>query len=173
MLQHLDRLGLGGNWEKSKLSPVQSISFLGIRLDSVSMIARLTDCAQSMLMCLKSVKTQHRGPAQALSEAPGADGILIGGYSTQVDAHETASTLAVPPSPQRGVAHWHSLCPSDTTGPTHSQPLERPFRSSRQEFQGIQWLQPTPQNWVGVQCATGMQCRAVGQAPACNGTSTV
>ncbi len=31
------------NWEKSKLSPVQRISFLGVELDSVSMTARLTD----------------------------------------------------------------------------------------------------------------------------------
>ncbi len=31
------------NWEKSKLSPVQRISFLGVELDSVSMTARLTE----------------------------------------------------------------------------------------------------------------------------------
>ncbi|KAL0196760.1 hypothetical protein M9458_005300, partial [Cirrhinus mrigala] len=53
VLQHLSLLGLQVNWEKSKLSPVQSISFLAIELDSVSMMARLTEeRAQSVLSCL-------------------------------------------------------------------------------------------------------------------------
>ncbi len=37
VLRHLSQLGLRVNWEKSKLSPVQRISFLGVELDSVSM----------------------------------------------------------------------------------------------------------------------------------------
>ncbi|KAL0160844.1 hypothetical protein M9458_044569, partial [Cirrhinus mrigala] len=36
VLNHLARLGLQVNWEKSKLSPAQRISFLGVELDSVS-----------------------------------------------------------------------------------------------------------------------------------------
>ncbi len=36
VLRHLSQLGLQVNWEKSKLSPVQRISFLGVELDSVS-----------------------------------------------------------------------------------------------------------------------------------------
>ncbi len=43
VLRHLSQLGLRVNWEKSKLSPVQRISFLGVELDSVSMTARLTE----------------------------------------------------------------------------------------------------------------------------------
>ncbi len=39
VLRHLNQLGLRVNWEKSKLSPVQRISFLGVELDSVSMTA--------------------------------------------------------------------------------------------------------------------------------------
>ncbi len=39
VLRHLSQLGLQVNWEKSKLSPVQRISFLGVELDSVSMTA--------------------------------------------------------------------------------------------------------------------------------------
>ncbi len=35
--------GSGVNWEKSKLSPVQSITFLGMELDSVNMTACLTN----------------------------------------------------------------------------------------------------------------------------------
>ncbi len=37
VLRHLSQLGHRVNWEKSKLSPVQRISFLGVELDSVSM----------------------------------------------------------------------------------------------------------------------------------------
>ncbi|KAL0181852.1 hypothetical protein M9458_021227, partial [Cirrhinus mrigala] len=36
VLNDLARLGLRVNWEKSKLSPTQSISFLGVELDSAS-----------------------------------------------------------------------------------------------------------------------------------------
>ncbi|KAL0173928.1 hypothetical protein M9458_029896, partial [Cirrhinus mrigala] len=36
VLNHLAQLGLRDNWEKSKLFPVQRISFLGVELDSVS-----------------------------------------------------------------------------------------------------------------------------------------
>ncbi len=43
MLRHLSQLGLWVNWEKSRLSPVQRIYFLGVELDSVIMTARLTD----------------------------------------------------------------------------------------------------------------------------------
>ncbi len=55
VLRHLSQLGLRVNWEKSKLSPAQRISFLGVELDSVSMSARLTEeRAQSVLNCLSS-----------------------------------------------------------------------------------------------------------------------
>ncbi|KAL0150578.1 hypothetical protein M9458_054171 [Cirrhinus mrigala] len=53
VLNHLARLGLRVNWEKSKLSPAQSISFLGVELDLVSMSARLSpERAQSLLRLL-------------------------------------------------------------------------------------------------------------------------
>ncbi|XP_073766991.1 uncharacterized protein [Danio rerio] len=42
VLRHLRLLGLQVNWEKSKLAPVQRISFLGMELDSVTMVARLS-----------------------------------------------------------------------------------------------------------------------------------
>ncbi len=55
VLRHLSQLGLRVNWEKSKLSPAQRISFRGVELDSVSMTARLTEeRAQSVLNCLSS-----------------------------------------------------------------------------------------------------------------------
>ncbi len=53
VLRHLSQLGLRVNWEKSKLSPVQRISFLGMELDSGSMTTHLTnERAQSVLNCL-------------------------------------------------------------------------------------------------------------------------
>ncbi len=42
VLSHLSRLGLQVNREKSKLSPTQRISFLGMELDSVNLTARLS-----------------------------------------------------------------------------------------------------------------------------------
>ncbi len=57
VLRHLSQLGLRVNWEKSKLSPVERIYFLGVELDSVCMTARLTDeRAQSVLNCLSSFR---------------------------------------------------------------------------------------------------------------------
>ncbi len=57
VLRHLSQLGLWVNLEKSKLSPVQRISFLGMELDSGSMTARLTiERVQSVLNCLSSFR---------------------------------------------------------------------------------------------------------------------
>ncbi len=57
VLRHLSQLGLRVNREKSKLSPAQRISFLGVELDSVSMTTRLTDeRAQSVLNCPSSFR---------------------------------------------------------------------------------------------------------------------
>ncbi len=53
-------VGLRVNWEKSKLSPMQIISFLGVALDSVSMTACLTDeHAQAVLNCLSSFRGRN------------------------------------------------------------------------------------------------------------------
>ncbi len=63
VLSHLSRLGLRVNWEKSKLSPVQRISFLGMELDSVNLTARLSvERAQSMLKCLESFQRKRAVP---------------------------------------------------------------------------------------------------------------
>ncbi len=58
VLKHLSLLGLRVNWEKSKLVPTQSISFLGMEFDSVNQTARLTqERAQSVLNFIKTFKT--------------------------------------------------------------------------------------------------------------------
>ncbi|KAL0198781.1 hypothetical protein M9458_007321, partial [Cirrhinus mrigala] len=63
VLAHLSRLGFRVNWEKSKLSPTQRISFLGMELDSVEQKACLTqERAQSMLNCLNTFKCRTAVP---------------------------------------------------------------------------------------------------------------
>ncbi len=63
VLSHLSQLGLRVNWEKSKLSPMQRISFLGMELDSVNQTARLTqEHAQSVLNCLNTFKSRMAVP---------------------------------------------------------------------------------------------------------------
>ncbi len=55
--QHLSQLGLRVSWEKSKLSPVQRNNFFSMELDSVSVVASLTnEHAQSVLNCLSSFR---------------------------------------------------------------------------------------------------------------------
>nr|XP_055049505.1 uncharacterized protein LOC129434990 [Misgurnus anguillicaudatus] len=62
-LQHLARLGLRVNWEKSKLCPTQRISFLGMELDSIDLSARLTEeRVQSILTCLGSFRGKNAVP---------------------------------------------------------------------------------------------------------------
>ncbi len=57
------QLGLQVNWEKSKLAPVQRISFLGMELDSVKQSACLTEeRAQAVLNCLNTFRGRTAVP---------------------------------------------------------------------------------------------------------------
>ncbi|KAI2657747.1 ORF V: Enzymatic polyprotein [Labeo rohita] len=72
VLRHLSHLGLQVNREKSKLSPVQRISFLGVELDSVSMTARLiNERAQSVLKCLESFRHKTAVPLKTFQRLLG------------------------------------------------------------------------------------------------------
>ncbi|KAL0165098.1 hypothetical protein M9458_040851, partial [Cirrhinus mrigala] len=83
VLRHLSHLGLQVNREKSKLSPVQRISFLGVELDSVNMTARLTnERAQSVLNCLNSFR--HKTFLQA--------GVPLGQVSRHLVVYTDASS---------------------------------------------------------------------------------
>ena len=63
VLAHLSRLGLRVNWDKSKLTPGQRISYLGMELDSVARTARLTEeRVQSVLTCLSTLKRRTAAP---------------------------------------------------------------------------------------------------------------
>ncbi len=137
VLSHLSRLGLQVNREKSKLSPTQRISFLGMELDSVNLTA-----------CLKKKQKKNRGacsvnaempgvsPAQeggsteTFSEAPGAYGILSRYHAARIASYETASALASRPSPEMGMAPRHIPGLTHPVLPSHLQPLVGPCVSS-------------------------------------------
>ncbi|KAL0179586.1 hypothetical protein M9458_025028, partial [Cirrhinus mrigala] len=72
VLNHLAQLGLRVNWEKSKLSPAQRISFLGVELDSVSMSARLSpERAQSVLRCVATLRCGSAVPLKQVQRLLG------------------------------------------------------------------------------------------------------
>ncbi|TRY93130.1 hypothetical protein DNTS_016476 [Danionella cerebrum] len=59
VLSHLNRLGLKVNWEKSHLTPVRVISFLGMELNSESMLARLSvERTRALLTALFAVSSR-------------------------------------------------------------------------------------------------------------------
>ncbi|XDV14355.1 hypothetical protein PO909_014626 [Leuciscus waleckii] len=127
VLRHLARLGLRVNWEKSKLCPVQRISFLGMDIDSVAMCAQLTsERAQSLLTCLRQIRGQECGPTETLSEAPGAYGIRSRSNAARIASYETASALASRSSPEVGMATWHAPSPSDSGLPSDLHPVVEP-----------------------------------------------
>ncbi|KAI2643070.1 enzymatic polyprotein [Labeo rohita] len=72
VLRHLSHLGLRVNREKSKLFPVQRISFLGMELDSVNMTACLTnELMQSVLNCLKLFRHKTAVPLKTFQRLLG------------------------------------------------------------------------------------------------------
>ncbi len=136
VLSHLSQLGLRVNWEKSKLLPMQRISFRG-SLDSVNQTARLMqECTQSVLNCLNTFKNRTAVPLKQVSEAPGAYGGCSGGHTAGAAPYETASTLAPWPSPEVGVAERHAAGPSHSSLPPNLHPMVRPFIPSGRSAPG-------------------------------------
>ncbi|KAL0193290.1 hypothetical protein M9458_011586, partial [Cirrhinus mrigala] len=114
--EHRDQV-LRVNWEKSKLSPVQSISFLVapfIRPHSVN--AEL----------FKLLQAQDSGPIETISEAPGAFCIHSHGHGIQTPSHETTLALASRLSPEIGMAPWHTSSGYHTDLSPSVQPLVGP-----------------------------------------------
>ncbi|XDV46685.1 hypothetical protein PO909_014527 [Leuciscus waleckii] len=66
VLRHLSHLGLQVNWEKIKLSPMHSISFLGMELALLTI---------TQLKCLNIHSGENSGSTKTFSEAHGAYGI--------------------------------------------------------------------------------------------------
>ncbi len=121
VLRHLSQLGLRVNWEKSKLSPVQIISFLGVELDSVSMTARLTD---------EFLQRQECGTTETVSEAFGAYGIRSCSHAARIASYETTSALATLPGPEVGMAPRYTASRYLPAVSPLPQPLDRPCLST-------------------------------------------
>ncbi len=112
LLSHLSQLCLRVNWEKSKLSPMQRISFLGMELDLVNHAGTRSVGVE----LLKYVQEQDGGPTETVSEATGVYG--DGGHAAGAAPYETASTLAPWPSPEMGVGGSAACSGSESHGPT-------------------------------------------------------
>ncbi len=131
VLRHVSQLGLRVNWEKSKLSPVQRISFLGVELDSVSMTARLTEeRAQAVLNWLSSFRGRNVVPLKQfqrllrhMASAAAVTPLLIASY-------ETTSALATLPGPEVGMAPRYTASRYLPAVSPLPQPLDRPCLST-------------------------------------------
>ncbi len=122
MLRHLSQLGLWVNWEKSNLSPVQIISFLGLELDSVSITARLTEeCAQAVLNCLSSFRCRNVVPLKPLYHCS---------HAAQIASYETTSAMATLPGPEVGMAPRYTVSGYLPAVSPLLQPLDRPCLST-------------------------------------------
>ncbi len=167
VLWHLSQLGLRVNWEKSKLSPVQRISFLGVELDSVSMTACLIGgtCPSSAELP-EFLQRQECGTTETVSEAPGAYGIRSCSHAARIASYETTSALATLPGPEVGMAPRYT---ASRYLPAVS-PLPQPWTDLA--FPGILLSQQMPPARAGALHATGRQPRGSGQGPDCFGTST-
>ncbi len=157
VLSHLSQLGLQVNWEKSKLSPVQRISFLGMELDSVSQTARLTqERAQSVLNCLNTFKNRTAAPLKQFQR-------LLGHMLHM-----------------RPLQHWlHGRVPrwawqSDTLRVQVTPACRQTFTlwSDLSFLRAGVPLEQMPPPRAGGPRSTGMQCRGFGRVPNCTGTST-
>ncbi len=104
MLCHLSQLGFRVNWEKSKFSPVQRISFLGMELDSVNMTPCLTnELAQSVHNCRSSFKGRTVVPLKQFQR-------LLGHMASTAVVTQLRPALVRShnQSPEMGMAHQHA-----------------------------------------------------------------
>ncbi|XP_057186465.1 proline-rich protein 36-like [Triplophysa rosa] len=165
------RLGLQVNWEKSKLSPVQSILFLGMELDSVSMTARLTtERAQSVLNCLKVLR-QSAVPLKQFQRllvymASSVGVVPLGLMHMRPLQHWLQSRV-----PWRA---WHTgsrrmvitpVCRCTLTPWSSMTFLRTGVPLGQVSRHVVVTTDASLQGWG----ATGMQCRGGGRAPACVG----
>ncbi len=131
------QLGLRVNWEKSKLSPMQRISFLGMEFGfGQSDSAPQAGLRSVGVELLEYVQEQDGGTTETVSEAPGAYGGCGGGHTAGAAPYETASTLAPWLSPEVGVAERHAAGPSHSSLPPNLHPVVRPFIPSGRSAPG-------------------------------------
>ncbi len=123
VLWHLSQLGLRVNWEKSKLSPVQRTSFLGVELDSVSMTAHLTEeRAQAVLNCLSSFRGRNVVPLDS-------GGLRLG---------VPVARRAVPPGRWRTAPLWQTS--AELRAGLHRTPLQDSTISASIQFLPVCWV---------------------------------
>lgn len=79
VVSHVQGLGLRVNWEKSMLTPSQRVTFVGMTLDSVSMVATLPPETSGEFARLRP-GVPHRG-SDVPSPTPEAFGPHGGGFS--------------------------------------------------------------------------------------------
>ncbi len=169
VLQHLSQLGLWVNWEKSKLSPVQRISFLGVELDSVRMTE---ERAQAVLNCLSSFRGRNVVPLKLLGNMASAAAVtplgLLHMRPLQHSLHSRVprwawrrGTLRVGITQQcrRSLSPWTELA-FLWAGVPLEQVSRHTFVTTNASSTG--WALH----------ATGRQPRGSGQGPDCFGTST-
>ncbi len=177
VLSHLSQLGLQVNWEKSKLSTVQRISFLGMELDSVSQTARLMqERAQSVLNCLNTFKNRTAAPLKQFQRLLGHMaaaavvtplGLLhmrplqhwLRGRVPRWAWQSGTLRVQVTPACRQTFTPWSDL---------HSFGQECPWNRSP----GTLWFTQMPPPRAEGPCSTGMQCQGFGRVPNCTGTST-
>ncbi len=122
------QLGLRVNWEKSKLSPVQRISFLGVELDSVRMMARLMEeRAQAVLNCLSSFRGRNVVPLKQFQRLLGH---MASAAAVTPLGYVTTSALATLPGPEVGMAPRYTASRYLPAVLPLPQPLGRPCLST-------------------------------------------
>ncbi|KAI2653661.1 Gag-Pol polyprotein [Labeo rohita] len=173
-LQHLSCLGFQVNQEKSRLSPVQSISFFGMELDSVNMSVRLmNEHTQSVLSCLNLFRHRTAVPLKlfqrflghmAASAAVTPLGLLRDRFSTGYMAesreawHRGTFRVGVTPECRRLFSPW-----SDPAFLRAGVPLGQVSRHVV--------VNTDASKTAGVPFAMGRQLRPPGQDLNCSGTS--
>ncbi len=141
------QLGLRVNWEKSKLSPMQIISFLCVELDSVSMTATPHGgtCPNSAELP-EFLQRQECGTTETVSEAPGAYGIRSCSHAEVYDHTACHSSPAISSS---GVTRSSSHCvlftsrgssivrPTRSHDSSHSRRVATPSRDDPADLESI------------------------------------
>ncbi|XP_058617625.1 uncharacterized protein LOC131531096 [Onychostoma macrolepis] len=108
LIEHLKHLGLTINVQKCKLHPTQAITYLGMDLDSRSMIARLS---QERIQSLVSALTTTNGSdAEMLLETVGVYGSSSCGVSDRASAYETTSAMTEIPGAKQSLEEWSVAC---------------------------------------------------------------
>ncbi len=172
VLSHLSQLGLRVNWEKSKLLPMQRISFLGMEFGfGQSDSAPHAGTRSVGVELLEYVQEQDGGTTETSFRGSwGIWRLQWRSHTAGAALYETASTLAPWPSPEVGVAERHacgskSLQPAAKPSPRgqtlHSFGQECPWNRSP----GTLWFTRMPPPRAGRRAFNGLAVSGVWTGP--------